>query len=84
MNHEEDKLVTLGRDNTINLYKLPHLLKCEMTRKIDVKFVGLESEISMIAFSQDQKIIYIGWPNNIAAARIDSIEAFFEPELNIE
>ena len=84
MDHEETQLVTLENDNTINLYKLPHNFRCEKTRKIDIKVIGLEFSISMIAFSQDHKIIYIGCPNIIAAVRIDSVEAFFEPEFNVD
>ena len=74
----ETKFVILDDNNEFSLYLLPHILKNECIRTLD--FASIEFTVNdqiLIAFSADEQFFFISQNNNIAVARVVSLNNFF-------
>ena len=74
----ETKFVILHKINEFSLYLLPHILKKECFRALDFTSIKFKNENPiLIAFSADEQFFFVSQNNNIAVARVVSLNNFF-------
>lgn len=76
----ESKFVILDKDHKLNLYLMPHILKCEKSRYIPIANIDEFKTLDpiTITFSADEHYMFIAYNNNLTMARIGSLIDLFD------
>ena len=80
MNSDETKFVTVDNDSNLQLFYLPYIFKQEMPTMNFKNRLGFK--ITKIAFSHNEKLVIIASENILAVAKIESIEQFFNFDID--